>query len=248
MNIGLFGGTFDPIHKGHLALARTAREKCQLGRVYFVPTYLPPHRTSQPAASYFHRYAMTVLATEGEKAFVPSLLEAPPELPQEKKTGTRANVFPTPNYSIDTIRRLKTQLKGADRLFFLIGIDAFTDIAKWHQAEALFSECEFVVASRPGYSLADVALALPEKLRPRAEITEPFSRQPARGDLVLPGVALHLLADVKQNISATAIRQALVGRRPIKQFVPENVEEYIKKEGLYKGPESQPRPAKPITG
>ena len=249
MNIGLFGGTFDPIHKGHVALARSAREQCQLGRVYFVPTYLPPHRTSHPAASYFHRYAMTVLATEGEKAFVPSLLEAPAEFVlQERKSGARASVSSSPNYSIDTIRRLKAQLKGADRLFFLIGIDAFKDIAKWHQAEALFSECEFVVASRPGYSLADVALALPDRLRPRAEITEPFSRQPARGDLVLPGVALHLLADVKQNISATAIREALNGGRPIKKFVPENVEQYIKKEGLYKNPESQPRPAKTISG
>lgn len=238
MNIGLFGGTFDPIHKGHLALAHSARERCQLSRVYFVPAYLPPHRTTQPLASYFDRYAMTVLATVGEKAFVPSLLEAPQEFSlHEKKSGARAGVASAPNYTIETIRTLKTRLKGADRLFFLIGIDAFKDIAKWHQAEALFSECEFIVASRPGYSLADVALALPEKLRPRAEVTEPFSRQPARGDLVLPGVALHLLDNVNQNISATAIRQALGGGRPIRKFVPESVEEYIKKEGLYKGPE-----------
>jgi nicotinate-nucleotide adenylyltransferase len=77
MNIGLFGGTFDPIHKGHLALALAARERCDLGRVYFVPTNAPPHRTSQPVASYFHRYAMTALATQGEKAFVASLYEGP---------------------------------------------------------------------------------------------------------------------------------------------------------------------------
>ena len=70
MNIGLFGGTFDPIHKGHLALAAAALERCDLGRIYFVPTNVPPHKTAQPVASFFHRYAMTVLATEGEKAFV----------------------------------------------------------------------------------------------------------------------------------------------------------------------------------
>ena len=233
MNIGLFGGTFDPIHKGHLALAAAARERCQLGRIYFAPTNVPPHRTSQPVASFFHRYAMTVLATQGEKSFLPSLLEAPPEFVLQDKKSARGAVAPAPNYSIDTIRKLKRGFKKADRLFFLIGIDAFKDIAKWRESEALFSECNFIVASRPGYSLADVATALPEKLRPREEVTKPFSKQPARGDLVLPGVTLHLLDEVNQNVSATAIRQALGAKRPIKKFVPEAVDEYIRKEGLY---------------
>ena len=77
MNIGLFGGTFDPIHHGHLALARAAKERFDLGRIYFVPANIPPHKQRQALASYFHRYAMVALATMGEKAFVPSLLEAP---------------------------------------------------------------------------------------------------------------------------------------------------------------------------
>jgi len=97
----------------------------------------------------------------------------------------------------------------------------------------LFAECEFIVASRPGFSLADVATALPEKLRPRAEATKPFARQPAKGDLVLPGVTLRLLDDVNQKISATEIRDAVRTKRPIRKFVPESVEEYIRKEGLY---------------
>jgi len=149
------------------------------------------------------------------------------------KKSTRTSIASAPNYSIDTIRKLKQGLKKSDRLFFLIGIDAFKDIGKWRDAESLFSECAFIVASRPGYSLADVAGALPEKLRPRAEVTKPFSRQPAKGDLVLPGVTLHLLDDVNQKISATEIRDAVRAKRPIRKFVPENVEEYIKKEGLY---------------
>jgi nicotinate-nucleotide adenylyltransferase len=235
MNIGLFGGTFDPIHKGHLALAMSARERCQLGRIYFVPTNIPPHKTTQPAASYFHRYAMTTLATAGEKAFVASLLESPGEFVLHDKKAARGSIASAPNYSINTIRKLKQDLRKSDRLFFLIGIDAFKDIAKWRESEALFSECEFIVASRPGFSLADVAAALPEKLRPRAEVTKPFTRQPAKGDLVLPGVALHLLDNVNQNVSATAIRQAVAAKRPIRKFVPESVEEYIKKEGLYGG-------------
>ena len=233
MNIGLFGGTFDPIHKGHLTLAQAARERCNLGTVYFVTANLSPQKPEQPAASYFHRYAMTTLAAQGEKTFVASLLEAPGEFVLHDKKNARASVAATPSYSIDTVRKLKATLRKSDRLFFLIGIDAFKDIAKWRESEALFSECEFIVASRPGFSLADVATALPEKLRPRAEVTKPFSRQPAKGDLVLPGVSVHLLGDVNQNISATAIRSAVAAKKPIRKFVPESVEEYIKKEGLY---------------
>jgi len=200
-----------------------------------VPSNVPPHKTSQPVASFFHRYAMTVLATEGERSFVPSLLEAPAEFALQDKKSARDATAGAPNYSIDTMRKLKREFKKADRLFFLVGIDAFNDIAKWHQAEALFTECEFIVASRPGYSLADVAGALPEKLRPRAEVTKPFSKQPAKGDLVLAGVTLHLLDDVHQNISATVIRQAAAQKKPLKRFVPESIEEYIRKEGLYGG-------------
>ena len=233
MNIGLFGGTFDPIHQGHLALAQAARERCALARILFVPTNRPPHKSAQPVASYIHRYAMTALACSAEKAFVPSLLEAPAELVVEDRKAARGSAAAGPNYTIDTIRKLKRELNRSDHLFFLIGVDAFQDISKWHEAEALFSECEFLVASRPGYSLADVASALPEKLRPRAEVTKPFSKQPASGDLVLPGVTLHLLDNVHQKVSATEIRAAVRAKRPIKKFVPETVEQYIKKEGLY---------------
>jgi len=243
MNIGLFGGTFDPIHRGHLALARAAQERCELGRVYFVPTNIPPHKQRQPLASYFHRYAMVVLATMGEKLFVPSLLEGPDVTRQSvamagvaapaARKGQQEHAVPGANYSIDTVRRLKQTLKKSDRLFFLIGIDAFNDIATWHEPEALFGECEFIVASRPGYSLADVAHALPEPLRPKAAVTKPFARQPAKGDLVLTGATVHLMEGVHQNVSATAIREAVAANRPLTKFVEPAVAEYIKKMGLY---------------
>jgi nicotinate-nucleotide adenylyltransferase len=234
MNIGLFGGTFDPIHLGHIALARAARERFDLGRIYFVPANIPPHKQREPLAPFAHRYAMVVLATMGEKTFVPSLLEAPGVIGINTKGKSRsADDYVPPNYSIDTARRLKQSLKKADRLFFLIGIDAFDDIATWHEPEALLRECEFIVASRPGYSLADVANALPEKLRPAPAVTKPFSTQPAKGDLVLSGATVHLLDSVHQPISATAIRQAAVAKKPLKKFVDPRVEEYIKKMGLY---------------
>jgi nicotinate-nucleotide adenylyltransferase len=238
MNIGLLGGTFDPIHRGHMALARGAQESFQLGRIYFVPGNVPPHKQRQPMASYFHRYAMVALATMNEKAMLPSLLEAPQEFnmtPATVKKGQAASEGSRANYSIDTIRRLKQMLKKSDRLFFLIGIDAFNEIASWHEAEALFGECEFIVASRPGYSLADVANALPEKLRPKSAVTKPFAKQPAKGDLVLAGATVHLLDNVHQNISATAIRDAVAAKRPLTKFVEPEVAEYIKKMELYRG-------------
>jgi nicotinate-nucleotide adenylyltransferase len=234
MNIGLFGGTFDPIHRGHLALARAASERCKLSRVLFVPANVPPHKQRQPLSVFAHRYAMIALATAQEKDFSPSLLEAPEDIDGGGPGKDKAWVL-KPNYTIDTVKRLKQTFKKADRLFLLIGIDAFEDIAKWHQPEALFRECEFVVASRPGYSLADVANALPESLRPRVEVTRPFQKQAATGDLVLKGVAIHLLDQVYQPISSTAIRQGAAVGKPLGRFLDPGVADYIRKIGLYKG-------------
>lgn len=166
---------------------------------------------------------MITLATAQEKRFVPSLLEAPTE-----------NYKPAPaNYSIDTVRRFKQTLKKSDRLFFLIGIDAFREIATWHQPEALFQECEFIVASRPGYSLADVANALPESLRPAPSVTRPFQKQPAKGDLVLTGATVHLLESVHHDISATKVREAVAAGKSLGKYLDPAVADYIKKTGLY---------------
>jgi nicotinate-nucleotide adenylyltransferase len=236
MNIGLFGGTFDPIHRGHLALARAARERCKLGRILFVPANMPPHKQSEPLSAFAHRYAMLCLATLNEKEFIPSLLEAPEDFDERSasKRGTKEKASPKLNYTIDTIKRVKRTFKNADRLFLLIGIDAFKDIAKWHKSEELFRECEFVVASRPGYSLADVANALPASLRPREEITRPFHKQAATGTLALRGVTIHLLNEVHQPTSSTSIREVAAGGKPLTRFVEPAVADYIKKLGLYK--------------
>ena len=232
MNIGLFGGTFDPIHHGHMALARAALERFQLGCIHFVPANIPPHKQRHAIASYFHRYTLVALATMNEKAFVPSLLEAPAE--PTAIAGKKGQAQPGANYTIDTVRRLKQTLRKSDRLFFLIGIDAFKDIGTWHEAAALFRECEFIVASRPGFSLADVANALPEALRPKLAVTKPFAKQPAKGDIVLAGATVHLLENVHQNVSATAIRDAVAAKRPLTKFVDSAVADYIKKMGLYR--------------
>jgi nicotinate-nucleotide adenylyltransferase len=230
MNIALFGGTFDPVHRGHLALARAAQQQYGLHRIHFVAANVPPHKQRRPLSPFVHRFAMLALATAEEKTFVPSLLEAQ----EETGAGVQKAREPKPNYTIDTVRRLKRSLKASDKLFLLIGMDAFADIANWHEAEVLFRECEFVVASRPGYSLADVANALPESLRPRPEVTRPFQKQAAKGDLVLKGATIHLLGDLHQPASATAIREAAAAGKPLGRFVDATVADYIKKMGLYK--------------
>lgn len=256
MNIGLFGGSFDPIHRGHISLATEAARRYALRQVLFVPANAPPHKQQQPLTSFVHRYAMVALATQSEKRFVPSLLEGPDAVlgdgtaGAEKQAVVRAagrtrrplatRVQATlprveANYTIDTVRRLKASLKKADRLFFLIGIDAFREIAKWHEARALLAECEFVVASRPGYSLRDVAEALPDELRPPEAVTKPFHKQAATGDLVLPGVTLHLLEGIHQNVSATTIRSAAAQGKPLGKWLDGQVADYIKKMGLYRG-------------
>ena len=246
MNIGIFGGSFDPIHRGHLALARAAADRYSLRQVLFVPANVPPHKQKQPLTAFLHRYAMVALATQDDRRWVPSLLEAPEFVTSHAGTAALARVgaatlgcpgersSPAVNYSIDTVRRLKEILKKADRLFFLIGMDAFRDVAKWHEARALLGECDFIVASRPGFSLRDVAESLPEDLRPPAAVTRPFHEQPAKGDLVLPGVTLHLLEGVNQSVSATAIRTAAAQGKPLARWLDSHVADYIRKHGLYR--------------
>ena len=248
MNIGIFGGSFDPIHRGHISLAQAAARRYSLRQVLFVPGNVPPHKQKQPITAFVHRYAMVALATQDDKQFASSLLEAPAELrpvefaplergkapPPHKQARAAVATQAEVNYSIDTVRRLKASLKKSDRIFFLIGIDAFRDIAKWREARALLAECDFVVASRPGYSLRDVAEALPEDLRPSAAVTRPFHKQPATGDLVLHGVTLHLLEGVHQNVSATVIRAAAAQGKALARWLDPRVADYIKKTGLYR--------------
>ena len=226
MNIALFGGTFDPVHRGHVVVARAAAAKFSLKQVWFVPADIPPHKQKTPVTSFYHRYAMVTLAVAGEKEMLPSLVEAP--------DIDSAKAERKPSYSIETVRRVKKSLGKSDHLYFLIGMDAFKDIAKWYKSEELLGECDFIVAARPGFSLADVATSLPEKLRPPASVTKLFRKQKMDGPLVLPGVTLHLLPETHENVSATQIRPAVERGGALKRLLPDAVAEYIQKERLYR--------------
>ena len=236
MNIGFFGGRFDPIHRGHLALAHAALEKAKLSKIYFVTAGSPPHKPGLPLSPFADRHAMVTLATAHENAFIPSTLESPTMDASAKVLAMagRGKAEKHFDYTIDSVRRLKSQLKKTDKIFLLIGMDAFNDIAKWHEPEALFEECEFIIASRPGHSLADVAEALPESLRPKAAVTEPFRKHAASGELRLKGVNIQLLPHIHQDVSATAIREAVKSGKTLGRLVPAEVGNYIRKMGLYK--------------
>jgi len=226
MKVAFFGGTFDPVHRGHIAVARSAADKFGLDRVYFAPADIPPHKQKRKLADFQHRFAMLALATADDKRFVPSLLDA--------HTGQ-------PNYSINTVRRLKATLKKTDKLYFLIGIDAFKDIATWRQAEELLGECEFIVASRPGSSLNQIRAALPASLQPSPAKLRTLRGLPMNGHLALPGVTVHMLQDVHERVSSTQIRQAAA--RSVKQlsrYVALPVAEYIRKERLYAAASAAP--------
>lgn len=230
MNIAFFGGSFDPVHRGHIQVAAAAVDRFDLGRVLFVPAYIQPLKQNQQIAAYHHRLAMLALATQGNKAFTASDLEAP--------AGNSG-----PSYSIESVRRLKHSLKKADKLYFLLGLDAFLGIAKWHKASELLRECEFIIASRPGFSMGAIAAALPEGLRPRKDVLQIAKKQEvAKGrtdTIALNHTTLHLMGDIFVQVSSTQIRAAAKsGRAKLAHLVGEPIAEYIQKTGLYRAQEA----------
>jgi nicotinate-nucleotide adenylyltransferase len=136
VRLALFGGTFDPIHNAHLAVAREAADYFQLSQVLLIPNAIPPHKQRQTAASYAHRLAMVELAAHADERFTASRLEEG----QEK------------SYSILTIERVRRQLPSDAELFFLIGADAFSEIETWFRWQDVLEQVEFLVLSRPGYT------------------------------------------------------------------------------------------------
>jgi nicotinate-nucleotide adenylyltransferase len=222
MNLALFGGTFDPPHLGHLAVARAAAKRFDLKQVLFVPADVPPHKQKQPLTPYPHRYAMTALACAAEKFFVPSTLEA-------ASAGK-------PSYTLETVRKVKAGLRAKDRLFVIVGADMWATIGTWWHAEELLQEAEFIIANRPGYSLAEIAAALPASLRPKQDVISAFMRgkgKPMGDFLILGDLMLHLLADVHVDVSSTQVRLAARASRPLGKLVPAPVADYIKKTRLY---------------
>ena len=197
MKIALFGGTFDPIHNGHLAVAQAAADRFGLDRVLFIPSGRPPHRDRGPQASYEDRYRMAELACQADPRFEASRLEAPQALGDGK------------TYSIDTIEKVRGGLGPEDKLYFLIGQDAFGELAIWHRLGDVVEKVEFIVASRP-HSSSSIRR---EGLAARARY------QPLGG--------------VDVPVSATDVRRRCAQGVDLRGSVPETVGDYIRKHRLY---------------
>jgi nicotinate-nucleotide adenylyltransferase len=214
-SVALFGGTFDPIHSGHIAVAQAAQKRFHLDAIYFVPSSRPPHKTKGALTPFLHRYAMVALACADHPGFHTSIAEAPPE-------GAATHVF----YTVDTVRRFHREHPD-DHLFFILGADQFLEIPTWKNYEALLDSCDFIIASRPGFRLDALRLVVPpEKLGRTA------SRDP--NTIVLRKSVIHLLATVASHISSTEIRHRLERRQTIHGLVPARVEEYILEQALYR--------------
>lgn len=198
--IGIMGGTFDPIHNGHLVLAEQIRTQFKLEKVIFIPAGNPPHKQDQNITDSNHRYFMTVLATITNPCFEVSKIEI-----EDNKIS----------YTVDTIRKLKNSLTGDKELYFITGADALYELDTWKDLEDLLDMCNFIAATRPGIE--------EEKLRARIDY---FNEKYNADIVVTPVPAL--------AISSTDIRERIRDGRSIKYILPESVEYYITKNGLYR--------------
>ncbi len=163
MRLGLMGGTFNPIHYGHLASANEVYETFALDSVMFVPAAMPPHKELAEIIAPHHRLMMTTLATITHPRFVVSSVEI-------DRSGA--------SYTVDTVAQLKHQYQDRSAIYFIVGIDAFLEIASWRQPDALLRSCHTIVTSRPGYNLHELCLST---LRQVSQIYPHLTFEPLTG-------------------------------------------------------------------
>jgi nicotinate-nucleotide adenylyltransferase len=219
--IALFGGSFDPIHKAHIAVARAAMRRLRLDQVIFIPSGMPPHKPSRRLASFADRFAMVALACSGNPKFTVSPAEG-----GANQTGER--VF----YSVDTVKHFHKNLKRDNaKLYFILGADQFLTLPSWKNYESLLRMCDFIVANRPGFNLARLYSAIPEKM-----LEPPGTAQQDRssGTIRLKRTAVHPLTAIASDVSATEIRRRVRSGESIAGLVPRSVRAYIEKQGLYR--------------
>jgi nicotinate-nucleotide adenylyltransferase len=212
--IGLFGGTFDPIHLGHLRAAEEAREQLRLDQVWFIPAADPPHKTRRRIVPAAHRLAMVRLATTGQPAFRVSTIEID---------------RPGRSYTVDTVCALQAR-RPAARFTLLIGLDAFLEIDTWKDYLRLFGLTDLAVWTRPPQRLTRLRSLLP------VDGQREFCYGPGRRTLVHhSGNRIQFLTVTALDISASDIRQRIRRGRSIRFLVPAAVERYLTRNGLYRG-------------
>ncbi len=213
MKIGLFGGTFDPIHWGHLRSAEEVREAFSLDRLLFIPASRPPLKKKQPGASAQDRLKMVRLAVAKNPGFGVSTVEMS---------------RPGKSYSIDTIRHFVHRQSRKDSLYFILGLDAFRQIGSWKNFREIFPLCHLIVTSRPdsnSLSLRGMPVAV-RRLFCYSDREGVYRHS--------SGTYLFFLKITDISISASKIRSRLKEGRSIRYLVPLEVERYIKRKGLYR--------------
>ncbi len=226
MRIAFFGGSFDPPHCGHMAIAVAAADRLLLDRVLVTPVGSQPLKGGQSTASYVDRLAMVRLACEADARLVASDLDAP------RPDGRH-------NFTYETLAGLKVELAqtqpGAE-LFCLLGADSFHSLGKWHRSKELVLLCDFIVAARPGYDLRELADRLPEGVEvvsshEHAGLVEVH----LRGGGNAAASTIYLMLDLEEDVSATVLREVLADgdAGTYGALLPRRVREYIRAHGLY---------------
>jgi nicotinate-nucleotide adenylyltransferase len=214
--IGLFGGTFDPIHCGHLRAAAEVRRLTRLDRILFIPSHIPPHKAAGGAAPAADRLRMVEIACRRRAGFEASPIEV-------EARG--------PSYSIRTLRRVK-RLWPRSRAFFLVGVDAFVEIGTWHAYAKVLAECLFLVTGRPGCDLERARDVLGGRLR---GVTGPLA-EAGRLDAPAPPRFRVILAPIRAlDVSSTLVRERARRGASLEGLVPRAVASYIRAHQLYRG-------------
>ncbi len=207
--VGVLGGTFDPVHQGHRAVGLAAAQALALDEVRLVPSRVPPHRPVGPRASEHHRFAMAALVVKEEPAWTVSDTEV-------RRAGA--------SYTFDTLNELHRDGLSATQIFFLIGADAFADIATWSRFPAVLDLAHFVVVARPGVTLADV----------RARVADMAPRMVLPADLAArTSAGIALLNVATPDVSSTDVRARAAAGQSLSGLVAAPVERYIRRHGLY---------------
>jgi nicotinate-nucleotide adenylyltransferase len=212
--IGLLGGTFDPIHFGHLQLAEIALKRCGLYQIFFIPAANPPHKSLQKIADFQHRVNMVRMALAGKAALKLSLLEAN---------------LPAPSYTIDTLTVLLRKCKVNEEFYFILGEDAFLEIESWKSHQKLLALTNFIVSGRSGYS--------PEYFASFAQSLGYIVQGDIWCDPSGKRVIIFLPA-ATDDISSSAVREKIQEKLSLQGLIPGDVIDYIKKNNLYEFRES----------
>ena len=207
--VGILGGTFDPIHCGHIDMGRAAWNALGLTTLFVIPAHIPPHRAA-PYASSHHRFAMVTLAIAMESQWQVSDVELRTE---------------APSYTSDTLARFHERGYAASEVFFIVGTDAFTDIASWKDYPLILSRASFAIVSRPGYSVKQLPERLPFLKAQMVWTPTDIASQ--------AGARVFLIDAPTADVSSTAIRQHRAAGRSITGMVAPSVQQHIERHGLY---------------